>query len=118
MTRNELCDSNIAAWNNHDPEAFAANFVAGGLYVNPDFPEGITVEPLKEFMRKIFASSSDWKIKLVSNFDTENEQIGEWIVSGTNDGPNVDGNESTSAEYPSSIGNQLCCADLRRTAIR
>jgi hypothetical protein len=51
MSLVEIARNNFNSWNRHDADAIVAAYAEGGVYTNPDLPEGITGAAIGDFAK-------------------------------------------------------------------
>lgn len=76
------------AWNAHDSEALAASFAPGGVYRDPNVPQGLDATGTAEYAAGLVASFPDLAFELVSTGLTGDGLVAaQWVMRGTNTGP-------------------------------
>jgi SnoaL-like domain len=62
----EIARNNFNSWNRHDADAIVAAYAEGGVYINPDMPEGITGAAISDFVKGLWTIFPDLSLDLVS----------------------------------------------------
>jgi hypothetical protein len=76
----------FAAWNDHDPDAIAATFVAGGTYADPIAGE-LPGEAIGRYAAVLFKGYPDLRFEVVGTPIATDEQVSvQWVMRGTNTG--------------------------------
>ena len=92
----EIQRNNFNSWNRHDADAIVAAYAEGGVYINPDLPEGITGAAIGDFVKGLWAIFPDFSLDLKNIGDMGGELIAlEWVAHGTNTGAFPDGTPAT-----------------------
>jgi len=92
----EIARNNFNSWNRHDADAIVAAYAEGGVYINPDLPEGIAGAAIGDFAKGLWTIFPDFSLDLISIGDMGGELIAlEWVAHGTNTGAFPDGTPAT-----------------------
>ena len=78
----------FAAWNARDPEAIAASFAPGGVYRDPNLPDGADAHGTAQYAAGLFEAFPDLRFELRSESATGEDAVAaQWLMCGTNTGP-------------------------------
>ena len=92
----EIARNNFNSWNRHDADAIVAAYAEGGVYINPDLPEGIAGAAIGDFVKGLWTIFPDLSLDLKSIGDMGGELIAlQWVAHGTNTGAFPDGTPGT-----------------------
>lgn len=75
------------AWNAHDSEALVASFAPGGVYRDPNVPQGLDAAGTAQYAAGLAAAFPDLSFELVSTGLTGDGLVAaQWVMRGTNTG--------------------------------
>ncbi len=88
MPATTVIDTYFDAFNKHDPEAVAALFDRGGIYIDSAVSTGVKGKALKDYLRGHYAAFPDARYRLIRTIANRNGRMAcEWRFKGTNTGP-------------------------------
>jgi steroid delta-isomerase-like uncharacterized protein len=92
----EIGRNNFNSWHRHDANAIVAAYAEGGVYINPDVPDGLTGAAIGDFANAFFTIFPDLSLELKSIGDMGGDLIAlQWVAHGTNTGAFPDGTPAT-----------------------
>lgn len=75
------------AWNRRDAAAIVATFAEGGMYSDPNVPEGLTGQAIADYAGGLFAAFPDLSFDIVSHAPAgDGMAAAQWMMRGTNTG--------------------------------
>ena len=79
----------VAAWNAHDATKVAATYRPNGKLVIPGLPDFAGTAAIAQEAKDTFAAYSDFKLAVTRAYVHGSTVALEWVITGTNDGPNM-----------------------------
>jgi steroid delta-isomerase-like uncharacterized protein len=91
VSENErITQETFAAWNAHDPEAYAAHIADDYVWESESFPEPVRgKEAVKATMRANFAAFPDLHLEVETSVASDNHVAKTWIATGTHKGESL-----------------------------
>ena len=87
MKNLEIAQQYFDAWNNHDAEAIASTFEAGGTYQDPTSGL-ISGQEIEAYAKGLWVAYPDLSFSIVSKAEAGSGMVAaQWLMSGTNSGP-------------------------------
>src|ERR1700689_63346 len=85
VSENErITQETFAAWNAHDPEAYAAHIADDYVWESESFPEPVRgKEAVKATMRANFAAFPDLHLEVETSVASDNHVAKTWMAPGT-----------------------------------
>lgn len=83
----EVVEAYLQGWNDHDGEAVARQFAAGGTYVDPTLPGPLPGEDIKGYVDALVTGFPDLAFAAEAILADGNRAVLQWRMSGTNTGP-------------------------------
>lgn len=88
----------MAAWNNHDAEAFCALFADNFTWIDDGVPDAMTTrEQALEYCRSWFTAFPDMQIRNTNRIIGQEQAAAELEFTGTNTGPLIAGGQQIPA---------------------
>jgi len=81
MKDSGIVDQYFDAWNEHSPDLIVACFASGGIYIDPNVPDGVEGRQIGEFANGLFQALTDLHLDVVSRDSLDDGRVVvEWLL--------------------------------------